>query len=201
MKFDELSDEAKKKALDNVRSVAHEFFNGDYVIEDWKEILKACGFSAVTIMYSGFYSQGDGACFTGGWQPDWVEPDKLDEYSDKLKLLFDYPLAEHAKYKLCLAAGVDPHEPEDGETSSMVAGHAKLEHRGRYYHEKNVSYEYSYEGWNRILEEDFEDWCEDLMREIYRCIRDEYEYQMSDEGVMELIECNDYDFNDKGEQQ
>lgn len=59
--FSELSDEAKKVAIHNYRE--HMEFNSYFIIEGWKEKLAQYGFIDPKIYYSGFWSQGDGACF------------------------------------------------------------------------------------------------------------------------------------------
>lgn len=60
----ELSDKAKERAhyqwLENF-----EFFGAEYVIEDAKEIAALMGWTIDKVFYSGFGSQGDGACFKG----------------------------------------------------------------------------------------------------------------------------------------
>src|SRR6266516_6387233 len=65
-KFDELSEDAKKRALEQMRDNNTEV--GDwwqFVYEDWQTKLEENGFFAVTIYFSGFWSQGDGASFEG----------------------------------------------------------------------------------------------------------------------------------------
>ena len=37
------------------------------------------------------------------------------------------------------------------------------------------------------------------MRMIYRDLEADYEWQMSDEAIVETIEANEYDFNEEGE--
>lgn len=65
--FDELSDEAKAKALDQCRdwSVDHHWW--EFVYERFAEDMAERGYSihVKDINFSGFWSQGDGACFKG----------------------------------------------------------------------------------------------------------------------------------------
>lgn len=71
-KYDQLNERAKKRARDWYREGIDQ--NGypwyDYIIDDWKTRLAAKGFEDVDIQFSGFYSQGDGASFTG-YIDDW----------------------------------------------------------------------------------------------------------------------------------
>src|SRR5512135_2350510 len=79
-KFEELSEEAQQKALEKQAEFEGENFEPDF---DWyANIAEAFGldirqtrktrmdnthFYAPTIYYSGFWSQGDGACFEGSY--------------------------------------------------------------------------------------------------------------------------------------
>lgn len=65
--FSELNEEAKAKALESHNNILVE--DEDYgwdapLLEEFKEDMEAIGFADVKPAYSGFWSQGDGACFT-----------------------------------------------------------------------------------------------------------------------------------------
>jgi len=63
--FSELNEEAKAKALEEHCHILVEDADWhDPVLECFKEDMEAIGFSNVKPAYSGFWSQGDGACFT-----------------------------------------------------------------------------------------------------------------------------------------
>ncbi len=93
MKYDELSEKAKRKAVEWMQESNGEHFDGDFVIDEWKNLLGGLGFTSIEIYWSGFCSQGDGACFTGSWSVDWLELEKVPGYtSDKrAKELVAYP--------------------------------------------------------------------------------------------------------------
>lgn len=57
--FDELTDAAKEKAREWFRGIA------EYVIDDAKRIGALIGFEVDEIYWRGFWSQGDGACWSG----------------------------------------------------------------------------------------------------------------------------------------
>jgi hypothetical protein len=64
--FDELSPEAKKNAIDNNRDYHIDSHNWwDPIIEGFTEEIEAIGMTDIHCAFSGFYSQGDGASFTG----------------------------------------------------------------------------------------------------------------------------------------
>jgi len=62
-KFNELSKKGQMKAIEKNRqiNVDHEWFN--FVFEDYTSKLKKLGFYDIKLYFTGFYSQGDGACF------------------------------------------------------------------------------------------------------------------------------------------
>lgn len=65
--YDDLGEEAKKRALEEWRTASREIGDTYYaepVILEWKWLLKNKGFDGVDISFSGFWSQGDGASFT-----------------------------------------------------------------------------------------------------------------------------------------
>jgi hypothetical protein len=69
-KFEELTGEAKSKALDSLRdiNIFDDWF--DFVYDDFKDDMKENhGIEVKEIQFSGFYSQGDGASF----ETDWFE--------------------------------------------------------------------------------------------------------------------------------
>lgn len=129
------------------------------VIYDAKTIAALMGIHIEHVHFSGFWSQGDGACFTGrlGWEADCL--DKVKGYAPT-----DTELHEIAT--LWQAAGC---EDMDGAVS----------HRGRYYHSNSVSFEFEEEladlDESRIIytAKRFMDW-------IYQKLEDNYEYAKAD---------------------
>jgi hypothetical protein len=197
MKYNELSEEAKETARDEIKDGLD--YWSESVIDDWKTLLGKLGFCDVKIYWSGFWSQGDGACFAAQWSVDWMQLDEVPGYTseERAKELVVYPETVQGLYKL-LSEVVN--EDEEGFENPIVVG-ASLEHRGNYYHEHSIDYTFdtgaAYP--TSEAEGEFKDWCKDLMRMIYKDLEAEYEYQMSDESIVEMIEANEYDFNEEGE--
>lgn len=63
--FGELNDAAKEKAREWFRTGDDFSYVAENVIEDAKAIAALMGIGIKNVFYSGFYSQGDGACFEG----------------------------------------------------------------------------------------------------------------------------------------
>lgn len=63
--FEELTPEAQSKAINANRDInTDDNYWYEYTLEAQKEMLASYGFNNARIFFSGFYSQGDGACFT-----------------------------------------------------------------------------------------------------------------------------------------
>ena len=61
--YDQLPDDVKKKLLQEESESLAEIWQYDHLVDEFKERLEAIGFMEPNVWYSGFGSQGDGACF------------------------------------------------------------------------------------------------------------------------------------------
>lgn len=198
MKYADLSEKAKRKAVEWMQESNGEHFDGDFVIDEWKNLLGCLGFTDIDIFWSGFCSQGDGACFIGSWSVDWLGLEKVPGYTsdERAKELVAYPEKVRGLYKLL--STID--EDEEDFESPVVVG-ATLKHRGHYYHENSIDYTFDtgYAYPTDDAETEFKDWCKDMMRMIYKDLEAEYEWVTGEEYAVDAIECNDYNFNEEGE--
>ena len=213
--YDELSDKAKEKARDWYRKGnCDDTYWSECVIEDAATIAEFLGLDInqtayktmggetkykPTVYFSGFWSQGDGACVEGTWRASDVKVDELKEYAPQDKELHRIVdgLAEIAK--------------------EYPDGYFKVRHRGHYSHsgctafdvelptEQENELEYDSPEYKLLqvkLGEDEETLIElarDFMNWIYRQLEKEWDYQNSDEQVEESIRCNAYEFLETGE--
>lgn len=197
-KFDELSDEAKEKARNWWREGGLDYDWWYSVYDDCDTIFKIIGITSDKIVkpmdgaprrtgpciwFSGFYSQGDGACFEGSYS-----------------------------YAKGAGKAIRKHAPEDTElhrivddltTVQMRNGYkleARLKHVGLYNHEYSVQIDVFKDGDDASDEvrEAVRDALRDLMRWVYNSLREEYEYLNSDESVDETIRVNEYEFTEDG---
>lgn len=181
--YSELDDRAKEKARDWYRQGAFEYEWWDGVYEMADDAAKFLGFDidrkgkhSLSIYFSGFSSQGDGACFTGTWRADKVDVAKLKaEWPEDKKL----------------------HQIVDGLAAIAAQnadGSAGIRHSGYYSHSGCTSFDM-----DAIEDEqEFKDLARSFMDWIYSALRSEYEYLSSDEQVTEAIEANGYEFNADG---
>ena len=61
--FDELTEEIQQQLIDDYRESLEAVIDYDVVIEDFKAYMQSFGASDIDVFWSGFNSQGDGACF------------------------------------------------------------------------------------------------------------------------------------------
>lgn len=176
--FSELSKEAKEHALEKLRDINVNYQDWhDFTLDEWKENLNKMGFYDVKIYYSGFWSQGDGACFIGNLD--------LETYLENIK--------RKTKFKKLI-------ELKDYINISITHNH-------RYYFSTstNINIEFYDEETKEIsdlladLEEILKNHREELGNQIYKDLEESYIYLTSDEAVIETIEANDYEFTSDGE--
>lgn len=207
-KYEELSDEAKEKARDWWRQCENESGTNDFaefVIEDAAQVAILMGIDLCqtrvdlmgsgyrykpTIYYSGFYCQGDGACYVG-----------------------EYRFSENAHAKVVNYAPNDTELHAIAATLDEIQGRygnsvwASTKHSGHYSHSGCMSIDVGSDHYNEDDEEieltvDDEDALKQALREfadwIYLRLKNEYEYIMSDENVAESIVSSENEFTEDG---
>ncbi len=179
--FDELSQEAKDKAIEHFRELQQDdTYWHEFVFDDAKEVGKCIGIDIKNIYFNGFYSQGDGACFEGNYQYEKNSVKKLKDYAPEDKEL--HRIAE-CLYKL--------------QRENFYKLTANVKHSGHYYHSRctDIIIETSEgNGVNEKIENELAELLRDFMNWIYKMLRLEYESVNSDESIAETIKINDYQF-------
>lgn len=166
--------------------------------EDFKQQMGEQGIYVSDMFFSGFWSQGDGACFNG-----FV--DDMKQYLDKNFKPDDYPMIR----KLL----------DGGGTVKF-----SVEHSGHYYHENCTRFYIEadrlehvldaptdfhvsvLENYDQLLDGEIVDFekesveiFKNFMRTLYRTLEKEYDYLTSDEAVKEAIIATDLTETDEGE--
>jgi len=174
----------------------YRYINVDYdwwdsVYDMFREDMKAVGIGVQRMYFSGFCSQGDGACFVGSLDSAHTYLDR--HHKDQFPMI----------RKLLEAGG---------------GLYVRCEHSGRYYHENCTSFwvdadtltgmidqptefhEQVVEQWQELLEDelsDFEkaviDQWREYMGQLYSNLEEEYDHLTSDEAVWDAIEANELD--------
>lgn len=173
-KFSELSKGAKEKAIKRFSDINVDFEEwSDYTIENYTNKLNELGYDDVKCYFSGFWSQGDGACFTA------------------VVNLYKWGKKHKISTKLI----------EKGDMT------AKITHNFRYYYAKSTNVEVYVNGESNDKIEALRDKIESIIEkereeignELYKELRDQYNYLTSEEAIVETIKANDYEFLASGE--
>lgn len=182
--FSELSDDAKETALDNLRDINVDYPDWhEFTLDDAKECARILGIEIDDIYYTGFCSQGDGACFTGSYYYAKGAAKKI---------------RQHAPQEAELHRIAD--ELQTIQRRHFYQISASVRHTGHYSHSGSTSIDVDF-GERDSLQDAEDDICEllrDFMHWIYRRLESEYEYLTSDEVVRETIEANEYEFTESG---
>lgn len=191
--FSELSDDAQEKAREWFREGNSLDLDAEYVIEDAKTIGALMGITIDKVYYSGFWSQGDGACFTGSYR---YKPGSMSALVQHLGADNE----DREPFAICKALF-------DCQKNSFYCLTANVSHRGHYYHEMCTDIEVTdtRERGERALnagaEDAIKDALRDFMRWVYRRLESEQEYRNSDECVDEDITANEYTFTIDGKRE
>ena len=200
--MEELSDDAKEKARDWYREGAfdHDWYWAVYA--DFERICEILGIELASvpvrlhgggtrrkpcIWFSGFASQGDGACFEGDYSYARGCASAIRSYAPK-----DQELHRIADALLAI------------QWSNFFQLSARVSHRGRYYHEHSMDIgvdrdNHVYQAMTTTAEDEVAEALRDLARWLYGKLEDEFDYLNSDEVVDETIAANGYSFTEDGE--
>lgn len=192
--FNELSEEAQKKAIEKHYDINVDDNWWEFVYDDFREQATNEGFDIDRIYFSGFWSQGDGAMF----EYSGLEDKLLHDFVDNILIGTEHLSPMRKQWLL---------------NNVYISG--KGNQRGRYYHNKSCShsiywevdngdlhYSTNFYQWINSFADDFAEFVinryDDLCHSLYTSLEDEYEYLTSDEAIKETIICNEYDFTEDG---
>jgi hypothetical protein len=199
--FDELSDGAKEKARDWYRANWNDYDWYEFIYEDFEMICAILGVTlrmrSVRLMgggtrgqsciyFSGFWSQGDGACFEGEYAYAKQALKRLKDHAPQDETLHD------------IARRLDAIQRRN-----FYQLEANIRHQGRYYHEYTMSIDVerrsqNYQDMTKDAEDMIVEAMRDLARWLYRKLECEWDYQTPDEIVDDTIRANEYTFTENG---
>jgi hypothetical protein len=199
--LDELSEAAKEKARDWFREGVGDWDWYDSVYEDFEAICRILGVELKTttvrlmgggsrqkpcIYFSGFYSQGDGACFEGRYAYQKGATRRIRDYAPTDTVLHD--IADRLQAV---------------QRRNFFQLRADVGHRGRYYHahSMDISVERDSSNW-QPMSDDAEDAIVTALRDLadwlHRQLEHEWDYMMSDDYADDGIAANEYTFTASG---
>ena len=185
--FNELNEEAKKVAIAVQRANEYYLAYGwyDSITEDFKTILELLGFYDIETSFSGFWSQGDGARFTGNYSNEKRITTKIKGYAPKdaelNRIAKDIMAIQQInKYKLEATIEANTHRYLHSNTMSVNTFNSENEYTDIKQYEE------------------FEQLCKDLADWYYDRLENYYDYLMTDKVVAEHLICNEVKFNTDG---
>ena len=192
--FNELGEDAKEKAMNEYRENALDYEWYDCSYEGAKEIGALIGINIDKIYFSGFFSQGDGACFEGHY-----------EYKKGgLKAIKAYAPLDTTLHAIA-------RDLQIVQKRNFYKLSAKVKQSGHYMHERCTAvqvykdYEYFFDTDDSCARGSTHDGAgvvealRDFMQWIYSQLEKEHDYLQSDASVTEMILENEYEFTIEGE--
>ena len=183
--FSELSESAKEKAREWYRQGAFDYPWWEFVYESAKDAAKLMGIDIEDIFFSGFWSQGDGACFVGSYQyRKGAAADIRKEFPTDTGL---QRIAE---------------DLQDAQRRAFYSLEASIRHRGRHSHAYSMAIEVQRAD-DKEMSDDLEDAIASALRDfadwIYQRLEEEFDWLNADEQVDDAIIANGYEFTEDGE--
>lgn len=176
----------------------------DHIYDCAKERGEAMGFEIHDINFTGFWSQGDGACWVGRVDIlKWLELNKPEDVNAHIvtALIEDGWIERyvsisardnHYSHSNTMSiAGIDSHEAYNDEVlekPSFFQGASVMQ-----------MYDALYEGYFADLKQEILDSAKHYADDIYYQLRDAYEHLSSEEVIAELCDANEYLFMEDGE--
>ena len=217
-KFDELTDIAKQRAITDYceHGMHHEWW--DCVYENAKEDGKERGFDIEDIRFSGFWSQGDGASWTGTVRADtfldhhlkeddpdharyivlrelirdgWIEP-RLEVRTGSFHYCHSGTMVVEWETGATLWDTIDT--PHEGESYTIGTEHSILHGADVGQLAKGIEWESLLDRLNEWVQREVRDYAD----EIYKKLETEYEWLTSEEQIADMAEANDWRFDESG---
>jgi len=180
------NDSVAERILEKYRDINTDYDWYVFSVEDFCERVKKIGFNidSEDVQFTGFWSQGDGASFTGSIDileylkgtkqltrysalKRAINNDKIENHVDIVRDSYHY-----SHENTCSVECIDVYA--DNITDLVDSQVAELQHE--------------------LEEERLE-----LSKELYRRLSDEYDYLCSDEALIETFAANEYEFDEDGD--
>lgn len=197
--FSELNEKAREKALAELSDINVDYDWWDFAYDDFIAIAETIGIKIdpKKIYFRGFYSQGDGSCFSASVDVAQMIPaiqhENWKSYAPNIELNLPVPQLDARVLKLIAGEQLDISPT--------------IEHNSRYYcvsASLNEQLPYSNHRYPQIeaqlekLGTDLQAIADRLNRYLFKALEEEYEYLCSEKAVIETIEANEYWFTADG---
>ncbi len=194
--FAELSPKAQRRVLDSIRQTEPD---ADWYVDTLNDVSRIAAMlgiridrdsksKSLNIQFSGFWSQGDGASFTGRYAHHPSAPTEIREYAPK----------DAALHRIA-----DQLNELQKANATTIKATISRNHHVRYVHENSVDISVTRgdddEPVSAHIDAQLCDLLRDFMRWIYKQLETEYESLTSDERLAEIIDANEMVFSVTGE--
>lgn len=194
-RYDALPQSIKDLILDKYRdwNVEHiDWWDGVY--DCFKSEMEELGIEVDRMYFSGFWSQGDGACFEGRvseWEKflqalGYTDPALINHAVDHFSFYVKH--SGHYYHENCTQFSADLPLPEHDEDTHFAESYCNYERDG--IQEAVWLALLSKYSWSD-LEARFIEFFKDKMLELYRRLEEEHDYLTSDDAVLEALEANE----------
>lgn len=191
-KYEELDQDAKAK-------VGYWLNDNENPWEDdkdyWLEQLKELGYRDIDFAYSGFYSQGDGASIA--CKVDVAQFIKRNKMGKKYRRLLYWIKREYDTHYVKIVRSTAMRYVHqymiDADVSDLTHDLECIEQLESYNRPNDPIYAEAQEVGEMVLEE-VREWS----MKIYKSLQDQWEYQFTDEFLIEGCEANGYLFDKRG---
>lgn len=178
-------EDVKQKALEKHWDINVDYDWWDCTYEDATTIFEMIGFTfhdeKQPLYFSGFSSQGDGACINKAYY----------EYrKGALKAVKNYAPGDTDLHQIVKAF-------QDLQRKAFYTGTASIRHSGHYYHERSMVINVECEK-GMFDDDDFRELVSDLCHWFYKQLENEYDCLTSEEAILETLRANEYDFDEEG---
>lgn len=191
--FKALDKSTQDQILDKYRDINVDFGGWwDATYEMFKEDMASIGIEVDCMYFSGFWSQGDGACFEGSishWDKflaslEYTDPVLIQHFSNHAS--FSVKHRGHYYHENCTLFSYDLPLPGLQEEEGFIFTYGCGEEL-RDAVLLNVLSAYDHDE----LVEEFKEAFKDHMRDLYKRLEQEYDYLTSDEAVLDALCAND----------
>lgn len=185
--LDEEFEQHKDELIDKYRDINVDHDWWEYTYDEFKIEMQTKGITVNDIHFTGFYSQGDGASFTG--RVDMIAFLKVHELEQRFMGATFF--AGMGELWADIDRGNSRYYHENSVVVTVVVDSYNNYEEGSTRYEVYETMQEVMDNEHGVLEQEVTDLCKGYMQDLYSKLRDEYEALTSDESVWDTIVANE----------
>lgn len=187
MNQENVDDQLQNELIEKYRDINVDYDWWDCTYEDFKIEMQTKGITVEDMNFTGFYSQGDGASFTG--RIDMIQFLKVHELEQEYMAATFF--AGQGELWVDITRGGSRYYHEQSVNFNLIADNFNNYEEGSTRYEVYDTMDTVLNSEWKDLETEVTDICRGYMQDLYSKLRDEYEYLTSDEVVWDTIVANE----------